>query len=88
MKESYDAKHRAESFEVGEFAFLSPRGLFLSVAGSKKFMARQLGPFEIIERVGRLTYKLLVFCQKGRQTKNDRQTQSSSANYQRIYYGA
>lgn len=60
MKESYDAKHRAESFEVGEFVFLSPRGLFLSVAGSKKFMARQLGPFEITERVGRLAYKLLL----------------------------
>ena len=60
MKESYDAKHRAESFEVGEFVFLSPRGLFLSVAGSKKFMAKQLGPFEIIERVGRLAYKLLL----------------------------
>ena len=60
MKESYDAKHRAESFEVGEFVFLSPRGLLLSVAGSKKFMAKQLGPFEIIERVGRLAYKLLL----------------------------
>ena len=60
MKESYDAKHRAESFEVGEFVFLSPRGLFLSVAGSKKFMAKQLGPFEIIQHMGRLAYKLLL----------------------------
>ena len=66
MKESYDAKHRAESFEVGEFVLLSPRGLFLSVAGSKKFMAKQLGPFGIIKRVGRLAYKLLLPASMGR----------------------
>ncbi len=60
MCESYNAKHRAESFQVGDFAFLLPKGLFLSVAGSKKFTARELGPFEIIEKIGRLAYKLLL----------------------------
>jgi len=45
---------------VGEFAFLSPEGLFLSAAGSRKFMAKQLGPFEITAKVGRLAYKLLL----------------------------
>ena len=47
-------------FPTWVLAFLSPPGLFLSVAGSKKFMARQLGPFEIIERVGRPAYKLRI----------------------------
>ncbi len=55
-----NAKHRDEVFQVGEFAFLSPKGLFLSAAGSKKFMAKQLGPFEITAQVGRLAYKLLL----------------------------
>ena len=45
---------------MGEFAFLSPEGLFLSAAGSRKFMAKQLGPFEITAKVGRLAYKLLL----------------------------
>ncbi len=48
---AYNAKHREEAFQ-GEFAFLSPKGLFLSAAGSKKFMAyKQLGPFEITARL-------------------------------------
>ena len=33
---SYDAKHKAESFEIGEFAYLSLKGLLLSTARSKK----------------------------------------------------
>ena len=60
MKESYDVKHWVESFEVEQFAFLSPQGLVLSVAGFQKFMARQLGPFEITGRVGTLAHKLLL----------------------------
>ena len=53
MKSQYDSKHRAESFEVGEFAYLSPKGLLMSVVGSKKLSPRWLGPFEITERIGR-----------------------------------
>jgi hypothetical protein len=60
MSDAYNAKHRDEAFQVGDFAFLSPKGLFLSAAGSKKFMAKQLGPFEITAKVGRLAYKLLL----------------------------
>ena len=60
MQKNYNAKHRAESFEVGEFAYLSPKGLLLSTVGSKKLSSRWLGPFEITERVGRLAYKLCL----------------------------
>ena len=60
MRKNYNAKHRAESFEVGEFAYLSPKGLLLSTVGSKKLSSRWLGPFEITERVGRLAYKLCL----------------------------
>ena len=45
---------------MGEFAFLSPKGFFLSAAGSKQFMAKQVGLFEITAQVGGLAYKLLV----------------------------
>ena len=57
---SYDAKHKAESFEIGEFAYLSPKGLLLSTAGSKKLSSRWLGPFEVTECIGRLAYKLCL----------------------------
>ena len=60
MCTSYDAKHKAESFEIGEFAYLSPKGLLLSTAGSKKLSLRWLGPFEVTERIGRLAYKLCL----------------------------
>ena len=60
MSDAYNAKHRDEAFQVENFAFLSPKGLFLSAAGSKNFLAKQLGPFEITENVGRLAYKLLL----------------------------
>ena len=60
MSSDYDAKHRAESFQVGEFAYLSPAGLNVSMVGSRKLLSRQLGPFEVIERIGRLAYKLLL----------------------------
>ncbi len=55
MSDAYDAQHHDEAFQMGEFAFLSPKRLFLSAAGSK-----QLGPFEITAQVGGLAYKLLV----------------------------
>ncbi len=60
MSDAYNAKLRDEASQVGEFAFLSPKGLSLSAAGSKKFMAKQLGPFEITAKVGRLAYQLLL----------------------------
>ena len=60
MRKTHGAKHRAESFEVGEFAYLSPKGLLLSTVGSKKLSSRWLGPFEITEQVGRLAYKLCL----------------------------
>ena len=59
MSDAYNAKHHDEAFQVG-VAFLSPKGLFLSAAGSKKIMAKQLGPFEITAKVGRLAYQLLL----------------------------
>ena len=60
MQKNYDAKHRAESLEAGEFAYLSPKGLLLSTVGLKKLSLRWLEPFEITERVGRLAYKLCL----------------------------
>ena len=60
MSDAYNAKLRDEAFQVGEYAFLSPKGLSLSAAGSKKCMAKQLGPFEITAKVGRLAYQLLL----------------------------
>lgn len=60
MQKTYDAKHRAMSFEVSEYAYLSPKGLRMSVVGSKKLSSRWLGPFEITTRVGRLAYKLCL----------------------------
>ena len=60
MSDAYNAKHRDEAFQVENFALLSPKALFLSAAGSKNFMAKQLGPFEITANVGRLAYKLLL----------------------------
>ena len=64
MSNDYNAKHRDESFQLGEFAYFSPEALNVSTDGSRK--PRQLGPSEITERVGRLAFKLLSLASMSR----------------------
>lgn len=45
MEKAYNADHRHVSFEIGEFVFLSAKGVPMAVSGTRKFMPKQLGPF-------------------------------------------
>ena len=60
MCKNQDAKRRAEAFQVGEFAFLSTKGIRLSSVGAKKLMSQYLGPFEVIRRIGAVAYELCL----------------------------
>lgn len=58
----YDSKHKKVEFEVGEFVFLKVRpmkGIYRFRQGGK-LSHRYIGPFEIVERIGKVSYKLAL----------------------------
>ena len=58
QKAAYErGKNEAHSFEVGDFVWLDAKDINLKTP-SRKLSDRQLGPFEIMEKVGELDYRL------------------------------
>ena len=58
MKEKFEAgKPTLHLFKAGDKVWLSSKDISLSCP-SRKLTARQLGPYEVIERTGELTYRL------------------------------
>ena len=51
-----DRKRKEEEYEVGEEVWLSTR--FIKPDGNTKFQGRYIGPLKIIERIGKVAYKL------------------------------
>lgn len=63
MKRFYDAKHADRSFEVGDYVYLKLqpyRQASLSMRKNLKLSARFYGPYEVIEKVGQVAYKLML----------------------------
>ena len=59
MKEYYDAKHQPQFFKVDDLVNLRlHRGYNVPAIKSKKLGPQLVGPFKILERIGRLAYKL------------------------------
>ena len=58
QKEGYErGKQKAHQFEVGDRVWLTLEDINLQLA-SKKLGNRQLGPFEVLEKIGPLDYRL------------------------------
>jgi hypothetical protein len=58
QKEGYErGKKRAHRFKVGDYVWLSGEDIDLKLS-SEKLGDRQLGPFEILEKIGPLDYRL------------------------------
>ena len=58
QKSYADSKRREIEFVVGDKVLLSTKNLRLNQPGVKKLMPRYVGPFEVIERVGKVAYRL------------------------------
>ncbi|PKU59199.1 hypothetical protein MA16_Dca026721 [Dendrobium catenatum] len=60
QRKHYDAKHRPVEFEVGEFVFLkvSPMKGVQTFGKTGKLSPRFIGPYEIIEKIGNMPYRL------------------------------
>ena len=59
MKELYNRRHQPRFFKVGDLVNLRlHRGYRVSAIKSKKLGQQLIGPFPIIERIGRLAYRL------------------------------
>ena len=58
MKKNADLKRRELQFEVGMKVLLSTKNLKLAIAGAPEFKAKFIGPYEILQRVGTVAYKL------------------------------
>ncbi|EEB93840.1 hypothetical protein MPER_07457, partial [Moniliophthora perniciosa FA553] len=58
MKEAYEeGKRKAHEFKVGDKVWLSAKDIKVHQA-SRKLGPRQLGPYEVVERIGDLDYRL------------------------------
>lgn len=58
MKKNADEKRRELHFEVGDKVLLSTKNLKLALVGTPKMKAKFVGPFEILQRIGTVAYKL------------------------------
>jgi hypothetical protein len=60
MKESFESdKPRPHTFAPGQKVWLSSKDIPVS-SPSRKLAPRQLGPYEVLERTGELTYRLAL----------------------------
>ena len=48
----------APEFDIGDYVYLSTRGLRIKSQSCKKLMDRRLGPYKVLEKVGNRSYKL------------------------------
>ncbi|KAL3149506.1 hypothetical protein ABBQ32_002288 [Trebouxia sp. C0010 RCD-2024] len=53
-KRYYDAKHVPAVFAVNDQVLLCTSGLNLKIAGTNKPAPRYVGPFQVLERIGKL----------------------------------
>lgn len=63
IKTSYDKVHRDVEFEVGEWAWLrlhTRRAAGITSGGHQKLAPHYYGPFQVLERVGHLAFRLLL----------------------------
>ena len=59
MKDYYDAKHKPMFFNVGDHVHLRlHRGYQMAGVQSRKLGQQFAGPFQVVERIGRLAYRL------------------------------
>ncbi|KAL5803157.1 hypothetical protein ACOSQ4_031462 [Xanthoceras sorbifolium] len=61
MKRVYDSKHREREFTIGDMVFLklqSYRQVSLAMRKNAKLSARFYRPFEILEKIGKVAYRL------------------------------
>ena len=58
MKSFADQKRRDVSFAKGEKVLLSTQNFKLANPGTRKLLPKWVGPFEVIEPVGKVAYKL------------------------------
>ena len=56
----YDAKHQLREFKVGDSVMLDTKNVNIPGVANNKLGPRRIGPFKILERHGRLAYKLLL----------------------------
>ena len=54
----YNAKHKLKEFNVGDYVMFNMKDYNLAGHSKNKLAARRVGPFRILERHGRLAYKL------------------------------
>ena len=66
MCKGADAKRRDVTYQVGEFALLSTKGMKLSPLATKNLLSKWLGPFEVTKRVGEVAYELVLPAAMGR----------------------
>ncbi|KAI0510715.1 hypothetical protein KFK09_011324 [Dendrobium nobile] len=62
QKKYYDTKHRFVEFSVGDFVFIKIRPMkgVLRFGKVGKLSPRYIGPFEIVERIGKVAYRLAL----------------------------
>jgi hypothetical protein len=61
MKRYYDRNHQPKSFQVGDKVMLRlHRGYSIELPTNPKLSPQFVGPFQVLERVGRLAYRLAI----------------------------
>jgi hypothetical protein len=58
QKSYADKKRRDESFKKGDKVLLSTKNIRLKTPGTNKLMPKWVGPFEVLEKLGKVAYKL------------------------------